>query len=83
MDIKTNDLIKEVATLIDDQSKKENYNLLEAAGICHREVYICRILYSLLDKSGKHGQKDTFLRLFFENVLCLKDTSLENASVEI
>lgn len=46
----------------------ENYNLFNVLGIYHDELSHSAIIGDLLNAKGKHGQKDTFLKLFLEEL---------------
>lgn len=71
---KINKIIEDVKEINEKYKKYENetdkyYNFFEICEIENSEVIICRVLHSLLNKNGRHGQKTKFLKLFFENVL--------------
>ena len=70
-----NELISKVQDIIINQDKTK-YNLLEVMGVNRREVYICKILASLLDPNGSHGQGDKYLKLFFKLVLGISDDTV-------
>ena len=46
----------------------ENYNLFNVLGIYQDELSHSAIIGDLLNAKGKHGQKDTFLKLFLEEL---------------
>jgi hypothetical protein len=46
----------------------ENFNLFDAVGIYQDELSHSAMLGYLLNAKGKHGQKDTFLKLFLEEI---------------
>ena len=42
----------------------EHYNIFDVLGVRSDELSHSAILVNLMDAQGKHGQKDTFLKLF-------------------
>lgn len=53
----------------------ENYNLFSVLKIYTQELSHSAILGDLLNAKGKHGQKDTFLKLFLEGLPTFKEGS--------
>lgn len=53
----------------------EYYNVFDILGVRSDELSHSAILVNLMDARGKHGQKDTFLKLFIEQI----KPSLENS----
>lgn len=47
----------------------EHYNVFDILGVQSDELSHSAILTNLLDAKGKHGQKDTFLKLFIEQII--------------
>lgn len=46
----------------------EHYNIFDILGVRSDELSHSSILTNLLDAKGKHGQKDTFLKMFLEQI---------------
>ena len=44
----------------------ERFNVFQICGVAHYEVMHSTIIASFLAPNGSHGQKDLFLRLFFD-----------------
>lgn len=42
------------------------FNILDACGISHRELSVCRLLGTLLDPKGDHGMGSLFLKRFLQ-----------------
>jgi hypothetical protein len=59
------------------------FNIFEIAHIETDEVAICRVIYELLDPSGRHGHGASFLRLFFSEVLRIDVSDAELAAVRV
>lgn len=53
----------------------EHYNVFDILGVRSDELSHSAILVNLLDARGKHGQKDTFLKLFIEQIKPLLENS--------
>lgn len=53
----------------------EHYNIFDILGVRSDELSHSAILVNLMDAQGKHGQKDTFLKLFIDQI----KPSLENS----
>ena len=45
-----------------------NFNIFEITEISRAEVYMCKILYELLNPEGRHYQGNVYLKLFFETI---------------
>jgi hypothetical protein len=53
----------------------EHYNIFDILGVRSSELSHSAILVNLMNAKGKHGQKDTFLKLFIEQIM----PALENS----
>ncbi len=53
----------------------ENYNVFNVLGIYNDELSHSKIIGDLLNAKGKHGQKDTFLRLFLKELPSFENNS--------
>ena len=56
----------------------ENYNIFNVLGVYHHELSHSAIIGDLLNAKGKHGQKDTFLKLFLEELTSFNENSEQN-----
>lgn len=77
---KINNLLQQVSIIqkkYDDLAEYsgEYYNVFDILGVRSDELSHSAILVNLMDARGKHGQKDTFLKLFIEQI----KPSLENS----
>ncbi len=53
----------------------EHYNIFDVLGVRSDELSHSAILVNLMDAQGKHGQKDTFLKLFIDQIKPLLENS--------
>lgn len=53
----------------------ENYNIFNVLGVYQDELSHSAIIGDLLNAKGKHGQKDTFLRLFLKELPSFENNS--------
>ena len=91
MDSSIQNLFNEVKTLLQlDLLKKEEslqrgerFNMFEILGVAHYELMHSKIIASLLDPDGSHGQCDTFLKLFISVIGNVIDLDTKTAVVEI
>lgn len=70
---KINNLLQQVSLIqkkYDDLAEYsgEHYNVFDILGVRSDELSHSSILVNLMDTKGKHGQKDTFLKLFIEQI---------------
>lgn len=68
-----------------DQCTGRRFNVFKITNIADKEVPVCRIIYELINPKGSHFQKGKYLKLFCENVLDIRDATIDNcnkASVE-
>jgi hypothetical protein len=77
---KINNLLQQISIIqkkYDDLAEYsgEHYNVFDILGVRSDELSHSAILVNLMDPKGKHGQKDTFLKLFIEQI----KPSLENS----
>ena len=68
------DLLKETTKIRKECEKRyketgETYNIFKSAGISKREVYMCNVLFDLLNLEGSHYRKDMYLKLFMDMVV--------------
>jgi hypothetical protein len=55
----------------------DNFNIFEITGIGIDERKVCRLMYELLSPEGRHGQKDTYLKMFLIDCLKFEFTEYE------
>lgn len=60
----------------------ENYNIFNVLGVYHDELSHSAIIGDLLNAKGKHGQKDTFLKLFLKELPSFKNNSSQLKVIE-
>lgn len=90
MDSSIQNLLNEVRTLLQlDLLKKEEslrrgerFNTFEILGVAHYELLHSKIIASILDPNGSHGQYDTFLKLFISVIGDAIDLDTKTAVVK-
>ena len=60
----------------------ENYNIFNVLGVYHDELSHSAIIGDLLNAKGKHGQKDTFLKLFLKELPSFENNSSQFKVIE-
>lgn len=60
----------------------ENYNIFNVLGVYQDELSHSAIIGDLLNAKGKHGQKDTFLRLFLKELPSFENNSSQFKVIE-
>ncbi|MBP5505835.1 MAG: PD-(D/E)XK nuclease family protein [Bacteroidales bacterium] len=72
------DLLKKEESL----QRGERFNMFEILGVAHYELLHSKIIASILDPNGSHGQYDTFLKLFISVIGDAIDLDTKTAVVE-